>query len=728
MLKKIKSKISSIHSLGVAPGSGSAPAVASTSASTPSNLRTVCTEAEAAAAATRFEIAANKIDQAAIKIDGAAEKITDIANKFDNYFLPSIPEHQEQQSYPSLTPENLKGLQIPSRNLARTESISSIPSSQLSEEYRNLGLEPDGVSETKTNYSIPQSLTSEEVISPSSNRLFKFNVQELAEELQKLNLNPSKSSSRPGSLSSEQLAEELRNVNLKPSESSSRPGSLSFDQLAEELRNVNLKPSESSVEDLRNQLSSSVSSVPGLQEEEHLQLPSPSSSRTSSGTEEIVSEPSASEQNLPGEPLDINPQISGVSSGEEGPDLGPPPSFLPPPPPQQEAQQEAQPKNRTPPSIPLPAIPKGSLSFTQKEAQKQQVKIWAQNNFAQDLSKGEDKTHIDTINNEIIKTMNYYTTKENLPFSFFLSHPISIRNYIQFTKPGPSDNYFLFISKTSEPPFYVVGKNMEYFIPSEFLGAEYSNNPYKNAIKFISMFGNVEYASISSLQKNFYFLFPIITTTKQSEDEKKFSQDLSFVFKNYYNLYNIFQASIENSSYMKYFHDFILNFMSMARAYISNVFAGFISLDGNPFFYPRADYLKKMKEVTMMSSTRTQYYIITKDEITRKVLNSERIVNQIGQKAQSVLKQRTTFDQLYNEFNAFKEQQKGGRRTRPKTRRNIKRRTTRRVKGRVKRTKRRRVKGRVSKRGTKKYIKRRVPRRTKRNLKRETKRNLKRRK
>ena len=269
---------------------------------------------------------------------------------------------------------------------------------------------------------------------------------------------------------------------------------------------------------------------------------------------------------------------------------------------------------------------------------------------------------------------------------------------------------------------------MEYFIPSEFLGAGYSNSPYKNAIKFISMFGNVEYASISSLQENFYFLFPIITPSQQSEDEIKFRESLSFVFKNYYNLYNIFQASIENSSYMKYFHDFILNFMSMARAYISNVFAGFISVDGNPFFYPRDDYLKKMKEVTMMTSTRTQYYIIKKDEIAQKVTVSSTVLKKIQQKIQKVLRNGITLDQLYQQLNAFKEQQKGGRRTRSKTRRNIKRRTTRRVKRRVKRTKRRRVKRSVSKRRTKKYIKRRVPRKTKRNIKKGTKRNIKRRK
>ena len=66
-------------------------------ASQPTEFKTLCTPAEAAAAATRFEMAANKIDL-------AANKITDIANKFDNYFLPSVSAEKENVNADPLAP------------------------------------------------------------------------------------------------------------------------------------------------------------------------------------------------------------------------------------------------------------------------------------------------------------------------------------------------------------------------------------------------------------------------------------------------------------------------------------------------------------------------------------------------------------------------------------------------------------------------------------------------
>jgi hypothetical protein len=838
MFSKLKSKFSQ-------PVAPPVPSVQST----PSNLRTVCTVTEANAAATRFEIAANKIDQAAIRIDGASEKIKDIVDKFGHYTLPSVPE----DVYPSLTSDNLnkiqnrKDRQVPPRRISRTASNTSIPSSQVSEEYLKLP-SSSKTSSISTEENIPITTTAFEQNIPATTIEQNIPATTIEQNIPAATIEQNIPATTieqniPATTFEENIPATTIEENIPATIEQNIPATTIEQNIPATTIEENIPaatieenipaatieeniPAATIEENIpatfeQNMPATFEQNMPTTAFEENIPATFEQNMPTTA-FEENIPATAIPEQNMSLQSTDMIEPVSQEDAKNEYTINNPPLIKAPMPPPGVLPYSEQNPSSLMPPMPPsqqnvevdstttpldineiTPQISENPLTSVssgeqqaqqesqqqqaqqqaQQEAQQQQaqqeaqqqaqqraqqeaqkkVTMWAQNNFTYDMLKSTDKNSIDNKNNEIKKIMNYYTTKEKLPFSFFLTNPVSIYNYIDVVNPG-TDNYFLFISKTTEPSFYVVGKNMEYFVPNELLGGEYSSKPYKNAIKFISMFGNVEYASISSLQENFYFLFPVITPTKQSEDEINFSRSLAYVLENYYNLYNTLQASYENADYMEYFHDFILNFMSMSKAYISNVFAGF-NISGTPIFYPRDEYINKMKEVTMMMSRRNPYDIISKKDIIDRVTVSKSVLKKITEKVQAALRKGSTLNEIYDKLNAFKTQgsTKGGRRattrekarattrekarattrtkatprTRAKTstKRNIKRRkTTRRVPRRVpKRTKRNIEHNKRVTKGTKRNIEnnKRVPKRTKRNIEnnkkvpKRTKRNIK---
>jgi hypothetical protein len=310
-------------------------------------------------------------------------------------------------------------------------------------------------------------------------------------------------------------------------------------------------------------------------------------------------------------------------------------------------------------------------SVNTKQQAKEEASMLANQNYEWNKN---IKTEAETqqIASDIKVTMNYYTTKENLPFSFFIANEVDIMSYIDNIK-RPDNDFFLFVSKKDNS--YVVGKNMKYFVPNELFPGSYPpNKEYKKAVQFISMFGKVDYASISRLEQNYYLLFPIITPTDKDPNEIKFRNALSFVLKNYYNLYDF---RITDGNFMTYLYDYILNFMSDANAYISNVFVGFYSVGKKtPNIYTIDEYLNNMKTANPMGKTiPIKTFIALKEKIRKKLLEDEKIIKKIGKAAKNTFKPNITLDDLDLKYREFKSSismpkskgasiSKGGRRTR----------------------------------------------------------------
>jgi hypothetical protein len=514
--------------------------------SKPSNLRTICTETEANAAATRFEIAANKIDQAAIKI-------TDIANKFDNYFLPAVPENQETV-YPSLTTENLQNLQVPSRNLprSRTASISSIPSSQVSEEYRKLGLEPGQLSRTNSLSSLK---TSENLQQPSSSRTSSLASVETPEYLQL------PSSSRTSSISSEQ------NIHAEPN-------------VKEPI--INNPPS-------------------------FLPPPVPQGVRPFSEKNSSIVIPS-SEQNLQVQP---NPILT--PSSEEIRQVQPNPILTP------SSEQNLQ------------VQPNPILTPSSEEIR--QVTPTSQSDILK--KEGKERQIIPTVTtNEIKEAQNIIKKYNNEEYLNGTVNDYPISEYIK-TLNTDKDNYFIFIDKTNSD-YYVIGKNIEYFYPFEIFGDKYAKDQaYKYAIQFDSMFGYIDYASISKLQDNYYFIFPVIDfdATDNDPNDVQLYDDLE-------NMFDILTRAYE--SYPKIYENQLLNFMTKTDAYIHSL---------------------NLSRDDVMSKDKIMKKITSKPGFITKKVN--KIINKIPYKINNVTRKLSNLNPFKSKSNS------GGRRTRRVPRKKI---------------------------------------------------------
>ena len=606
MFSKLKSKFSSNPGVTTVPVNQIIP-------SNPSNLRTVCTDAEANAAATRFEIAANKIDQAAIRIDGAAEKITNIVDKFGHYTLPSVPEDQE--SYPSLTSENLENLQVPSRNVSRTNSLSSIPSSQISQ---------------------------------------------VSEELRKLNLNPSPSQlSRTNSISSTETPEYL---NLPSSEENTQPQTSDIEPPVD-LNEINPQIMEEPEQTEQTAINKPPTVLPP---------PVPQGVPTFTQQQEALQQKQEQEQEALQQQKQKQKQEQDALQQE---------ALQQKQEQEQEALQQQQQQEQQ----------KQALQQQQQDLQ-QQVKALQQQQAQQKLPEAkayETKEAIDIIkkyNNEEYLSR----TLKNLP----------INEYIKSSDISNYDNYFLFIDKTNSD-YYVIGKNIEYFYPFKMFGDQYPvDEEYKYAIQFDSIFGYIDYISISKLQDNYYFIFPIINFDAEDNDpnEVQLYEDLEKMFDLFKRTYN---------TNPKFYETELLEFMRKTNAYIPSVkFPSSLNLSG----------------------------IISKDEIMKKINSKPGLITKKINKM--IHKIPFKFSNITRKLNPFGPKS-GGRRPRrtrrvprkrrvPRTTKGVPRkrrvpRTTRRV-SRKRTTKRNNNKRRVSKRRTKKYIKKNIKRnkRTKRNIKRRT--------
>jgi hypothetical protein len=106
---------------------------------------------------------------------------------------------------------------------------------------------------------------------------------------------------------------------------------------------------------------------------------------------------------------------------------------------------------------------------------------------------------------------------------------------------------------------------MEYFYPFKMFGDKYANDQaYKYAIQFDSIFGYIDYASISKLQDKYYFVFPVIDfdDTDNDPNDVQLYDDLEKMF-------DILTSAYE--SYPKMYETQLVNFMTKTDAYIPSL-------------------------------------------------------------------------------------------------------------------------------------------------------------
>jgi hypothetical protein len=763
---KIKSKLS--QPTGTGTGVKAAP-------SNPSNLRTVCTETEAKAAAARFEIAANKIDMAAIKIDNAAEKIRDIVDKFGHYTLPSAPEGNIIDS---------------GYNTPRTASLSSVESSPVSENLDLNDIVVSNVNEPGFNENfiasnpngqiydsnVPASNMNEPVsnaddqVSNANGQVYDTNVQasNMNEPVSDMNMpvsnpnvqvsnmnEPVSDMNMPVSNADGQVYDtnvqasnmnmpvsnpnvEVSNMNEPVSDMNmpvsnanvqatnmNMPVSNTDDQASN--MNVTVSNADNQVYDTNVQASNmneAVSNTDNQVYDTNIQAsnmnvpvsnntdmpasninvpvsnenimnynnprppsyPPPMNRRLTReqqiqptmGNQDNKNRPpifrsksglvsytqkkpeikkSASQSSIQVEPFATGANKIDISVPEQGNKM---PIFSPPPVPQLETEPSTQMPDTQQNMSSTAESQVAVASINAKQQSKENASMLANQNYEWNKNI-KTEPEIQEIANNIKVTMNYYTTKENLPFSFFITNPVDIMSYIDYIK-RPDNDFFLFVSKKDNS--YVVGKNMKYFVPNELFPGSYPpDKEYKKAVQFISMFGKVDYASISRLEQNYYLLFPIITPSDKDPNEIKFRNALSFVLKNYYNLYDF---RITDDNFMTYLYDYILNFMSDANAYISNIFVGFYRIGKQtPNIYTIDEYLKNMKDANPMGKTiPIKNFIALKENIRQKLLEDATMLKQIGRVAKNKFKPKISLNQLDLKYREFKSSiSKGGRRT-----------------------------------------------------------------
>ena len=96
-------------------------------------------------------------------------------------------------------------------------------------------------------------------------------------------------------------------------------------------------------------------------------------------------------------------------------------------------------------------------------------------------------------------------------------------------------------------------------------GNEYpQDQAYKYAIQFDSIFGYIDYISISKLKDNYYFIFPVIDFDAEDNDpnEVQLYEDLEKMFDIFNRMYNTNPKFYENE---------ILEFIRKTDAYIPSV-------------------------------------------------------------------------------------------------------------------------------------------------------------